>query len=235
MSESLAETQITIRPFRAEDLPQVRKIFCATAYNGHPSINFFEDGAWLAEAMLSYYIRFEPECCLVAEMAGQVVGYLTGAKDISAFQRTWLKKVLPRLVFLFFRQGVCLQSRAWWFLFYGLRSLLRDELDYPPGLTNQFPAHFHVNVRFSVQGHGVGRKLVSSFLDILKATNVRGVHARTSRPDNSHPFFEKLGFTFICTQTLTLWDYLETRPYNLITYVFALSQDHQPSAGFNHA
>lgn len=233
MSNTLfASLNLVVRPYKPEDRTAVQEIFLMTAYNGHPSINFIDDGGWLFDAMVSYYVTFEPDCCYVAELNGQVVGYLTGAKDTQTYQKVWVRKILPRLLWKFFTLGLFLQGRVWGFLVNTLRSWVRGEFDLPTKSFYYYPAHFHINLRPLYQNKGIGSQLVSTFLTQLKSQKVNGVYVRTCRPDPSHPFFEKLNFFLYAKQDFTLWEYLESRPYYLLTYAVLLQE--LPTLAVNH-
>jgi len=228
MAEVSTNLDIQIRSYQPEDEDAVKDIFLRTAYLGGPSINFINDGVWLHEAMVSYYTRFEPKLCFVAVNGPEVVGYIMGAQDTSAYQRTWLKRIFPKLILQFFTRGIFIQGRAWTFLLQVLRSLVRAEFDYPPNFLKLFPAHLHINVKPSHQDHGVGKFLLAVMLEKLRSLGLKGVHARASRRNDSHPFFEKAGFTFICKQEFTLWDYLEPQPVYLLTYGLPIANEGAP-------
>ena len=234
MSDALlASLNLVVRPYKPEDQAAIHEIFLMTAYNGHPSINFIDDGAWLFDVMVSYYVTYEADCCYVAELGGQVVGYLTGAKDTQTYQRVWTRKILPRLLRKFFTRGLFLQGRVWGFLIHSLRSWVRGEFDLPPMSCYYYPAHFHINLHPLYHDKGMGSQLVNTFLAQLKSQSVHGVYARTCRPEPSHPFFEKLKFGLYSKQDFTLWEYLESRPYYLLTYAVLLRE--LPVPGLNHA
>src|SRR5437016_4518420 len=93
-----------IRPYQVSDERQVRRICFDTALYGNPIRDVFDDEAFIAEAWLSYYWRFEPQTFWVATEANRVAGYLTGCVDTSLFQRRYIWRVAPRLLTKFFRR-----------------------------------------------------------------------------------------------------------------------------------
>jgi len=81
----VAATEIIIRRYRP-DLPGDRnamlRIFRDTGLLGGPVARYFPDPDFLADAMLSYYLRFEPEWALVAETKADAIG--VGGEDRTA-------------------------------------------------------------------------------------------------------------------------------------------------------
>jgi GNAT superfamily N-acetyltransferase len=217
------QAPILIRSYRPEDRSTLREIFCQTSFHGRPHTVFFDDGDWLADIMTTYYTEYEPESCFVAETDNRVVGYLTGTEDTARFHKIWAAKVLPIIIVRFFTRAVWRYKSTWLFFFHGIKSILQRESADVPGVLQEYPAHFHINVSSGAQSRGVGRQLALHFIERLKNRSISGVHARTSRSDGRHPFFESLGFQKLYSGKLTIWNYLGGGPYEMITYGLRLS------------
>lgn len=59
-----------------------------------------------------------------------------------------------------------------------------------------YPAHLHINCHESARGLGIGRKLMQSLLEQLKAQGVKGLHIMTGPDSENRAFYTKLGFNF---------------------------------------
>lgn len=57
-----------------------------------------------------------------------------------------------------------------------------------------YPAHLHINVDPSVQGQGLGAKLINHFTNQLKQADSTGVHLVTAASARNVSFYTKLGF-----------------------------------------
>ena len=62
-----------------------------------------------------------------------------------------------------------------------------------------YPAHLHINCHPLAQGQGVGRGLVSKFIQQLKFEKVPGLHIMTGPASDNRKFYQKLGFDFEVT------------------------------------
>ncbi|MGA7326287.1 MAG: GNAT family N-acetyltransferase [Rhodomicrobium sp.] len=57
-----------------------------------------------------------------------------------------------------------------------------------------YPSHFHINVRPSHQGQGIGRQLVSEFKRICKESGSSGIHVVTGASSRAVKWYEREGF-----------------------------------------
>jgi ribosomal protein S18 acetylase RimI-like enzyme len=61
--------------------------------------------------------------------------------------------------------------------------------------TQLYPAHLHIDLLPRAQGHGMGRKIMTVFLERLRELGVEGVHLGVSKRNlNAIAFYEHLGF-----------------------------------------
>ncbi len=66
----------------------------------------------------------------------------------------------------------------------------------------EFPAHLHINLVSSMQGKGIGGKLIAEFEAILKQKNISGFHIITNPNAANVIFYTKQGLRKICTKEI---------------------------------
>jgi GNAT superfamily N-acetyltransferase len=181
-----------IRLFQASDEAAVRKICYETALYGHSMKGFIDDEAFITESVIGYHIRYEPESLFVTEDKDEIVGYLSGCVDTHHFERVYLRRVVPHVLGLFFRNHHWRNRNTW--------DLLRFSLKSAPGwkkmhghLIRNYPANLHSNVKPGHQGQGIGTQLMEAYLAYLKNRGVPGVHLTTGT-DAGKAFFSRFGF-----------------------------------------
>jgi ribosomal protein S18 acetylase RimI-like enzyme len=179
---------VIIRPFKPGDRAAVREICCNTADAGEPCESFFPDREVLADLVTRYYTDIAPQSSWVAVCDGKVVGYLTGSLDSRIpwwrIVPATLVKAMGRGLFWQpqFRRLVSLNWRDW------LRGAGRVALE-------DYPAHFHINLRPEARGQQAGDRLVEKFFEQMRAAGTKGVHVGVSEVNaGGRKFFERLGF-----------------------------------------
>jgi ribosomal protein S18 acetylase RimI-like enzyme len=184
---------VNIRPYGSSDEPQVRRICLDTALYGAPIQQCVADDLLVTEALLGYYLRFEPDALLIADDGNEVVGYLAGARHTLRFERLFASRVLPGLALGFLMRGHWHRARSWRIAaaqaVNGAR-LLRVR----NSVAKLYPATLHVNVDERCRGRGVGTLLLQRFLGLLESEGVPGVHVSTET-DAGAAFFARHGFS----------------------------------------
>jgi GNAT superfamily N-acetyltransferase len=187
---------LIIRPYRQSDRQAVRQIVWDTAFIGEPADKFFSGEEILADFLTCYFTDHEPQSCFVAESSGRVVGYLIGAKNASSMEAFFCHKILPKLLLKVLLRGIFIRKKnlilAWNFL----RSFVVGEFQMPDNILKPYPATMHINLAEGFRGQGAGAKLVSAYLDYLKAAKISGVFLATSS-DKAKDFFRRQGFGLI--------------------------------------
>jgi ribosomal protein S18 acetylase RimI-like enzyme len=117
-----------------------------------------------------------------------VAGYLLSADDTLDFEawaeRTWYPPLRARYARL--DDG----SRD-----AGMIELIHTPERTSPELAAEYPAHLHIDLMPQVRGRGLGRRLISSLIDDLRARGVLGVHLGVDDDNlNGIAFYEHLGF-----------------------------------------
>jgi GNAT superfamily N-acetyltransferase len=185
----------TIRQFELRDQQSVRTIACDTAFIGKPCEAFFQSREILADFLTLYFTQYEPESCFIAEVNGQVVGHILGARDTKIIAKIFIKKILPLLLFKFLFSGALLNNQNLKILFYLFLSFLRGEFK-APSFYKDYPATLHINLKQGFRKAGIGSKLIATYLDYLNKQEVRGVYLATIS-EEAKIFFEKNEFNLI--------------------------------------
>jgi predicted N-acetyltransferase YhbS len=186
------DSAVSIRKYRPEDRPAVRRICCLTAMVGEPSAAFFDDDEVFADALTSYYTDREPESCFVAERGREVVGYLIGSKDARAMGRAFAGALAAPLVAKSFARGTFFRRKNAAFLSRVIMSLAKGEFG-APDFSEYYPATLHINIVDVFRAAGIGSRLVRAYLEYLKSEGVSGVHFATMS-EGAGRFFAGLGF-----------------------------------------
>jgi ribosomal protein S18 acetylase RimI-like enzyme len=208
--------KIIIRKFSREDRKAVRRIACETAFWGSSRYEFFEDDKILADLLTKYYTDYEPDYCFVAAYNNTVVGYLTGAGNVSVMNRIFYFRIIPKLVLKSISRGLFIKKNTSKFLFHCLGSFFRGEFS-APDVSSKYPATLHINIDKDFQSLGIGRNLVGKYLAFLKEEKVSGVHFGTAS-EGAKIFFIKMGFKLLSTRKRTYLRYKTGKEQ--IYYVF---------------
>lgn len=186
--------EITIRPYEQDDRASVRHICFVTGYMGEPVDWLWHDAESFADLFTSYYTDAEPESALVAEVDGDVAGYLLGCVDS---RRAWnpaglfLRNMIMRQTA--FRPGT---ARMVWRSFGDVAlDAARRRLPPAPVHDDRWPAHLHIDLLPRLRGCGVGSRLIRRWLAKLEDIGVPGCHLETIGENHKAiAFFEAMGF-----------------------------------------
>jgi ribosomal protein S18 acetylase RimI-like enzyme len=188
-----------IRPFRAGDEPALADICLKTADAGADATGILDDDDLWAEIFVLPYAARHPELAFVVEAEdGRVVGYIVGAPDSSAFEDWFRAEWWPRHAEQWPEPAPAPEpaaeaeaSRQDGILRYAYG---RRGGSQPYG--DAYPAHLHIDLLPEVQGRGLGRLLIATLADTLRAQGVTGLHLVASA-DNAGAiaFYPRVGFT----------------------------------------
>lgn len=185
----------TIRPYRAGDLPALREICVRTGYQGGDATGHYRDPAVLPAVFAEPYAVLPDGIVLVADTGERVIGYVLGAADSPAYyaamRADWLPTVADR-----FPAPEHDEPRD-------LDETIRGLLHHPermlaPGIADRYPAHLHIDLLPEGQRRGLGRRLMTAYLDALRERGVPGVHLGMD-PANAgvRAFYDRFGFVEI--------------------------------------
>lgn len=182
---------VLIRPYRASDREALDHICVATGLGGGDARGHYTEPELLPVIFARPYAALEPELVFVAEDDGRAIGYVLGTADSAAFFRAFRERWLPQVAGRFpaAPEPGTPDER------------LRDLLHHPermlePAVAGPYPAHLHIDLLPEGQGRGLGRRLMETFLDALRARDVPGVHLGVSAENTrARAFYQRLGFT----------------------------------------
>lgn len=189
---------VEIRPYRPEDRLAIHQISFDTGMMGESIGSQWRDLRSWAEVNTGYYLDEEPESTIVADVDGNVVGYLLGCFDSE--KATDPIGIAAKHAFgrgLLFRPGTA--GILWRHLGEGARDVILGRVK-PSDWSFEdprWPAHLHINVNAGFRGQGLGSLLIEQWLDRLREEEVPGCHIETQTEGphtNAMTFFEQHGF-----------------------------------------
>lgn len=181
-----------IRPYSPLDRVAIRHICCETGFQGDPVDPLFCDRDVFADFFTRYYTDWEPESAFVAEVNGEVVGYLTCCLryQYHTFAEKWIiLSVVPKIIWRWITGQYNEQSKAFlkWCVFQGSRQT--------PTAPKQ-SAHFHFNLLPAYRNAGVGIRLFKTFMKYIEENQAQRVYGQIQTFDDRRPHkvFEHFGF-----------------------------------------
>lgn len=184
-----------VRPYRPSDRETVRRISCDTAVYGEPIDSFFPDRRFVADALVEYYTAFEPVSLFVAESDGAVVGYLTGCAQTRRYERLFMLRILPCLMWRCTLRGHWFRGSFWRLAYVEVQATCRS-FQVGRSVLILYPAHCHMNMETGFRHAGIGTQLLEAFLSRLRAQGVPGIHIITATEPGKE-FFHKSGFSVL--------------------------------------
>jgi ribosomal protein S18 acetylase RimI-like enzyme len=183
-----------IRPYEARDRDAVRRICFQTGYMGDPVRWQWADAESFADLFTSWYTDREPESALVVEVDGEVAGYLLGCRDSRRLATP--PALLARHVLL---RGLLVRPGTAPLMWRGAadvgRSLIIGRVAPTVFDDPRWPAHLHIDLLPKARCAGIGRQLVTRWLDTLREEGIVGCHLETwAENDGAVAFFEAMGF-----------------------------------------
>ena len=194
-----ASDDFEIRPATGADLQAIGYVSHQTGLLGDPIAAYFPDEALWTDAFVRPFL--EAGCCnFVAEREGRVVGYIIGSCDPKTFER-YLRKRLPWLILRRWLGGA---YPRWWRDIGYLWRVWQGHGDAAPW--QRYPAQLHVHLLPEARGHGLGSRLLQTFLDCLKDRGVRGVQlGTTERNLAALRLYQRFGFRVFSSQRSPFW------------------------------
>ena len=206
---------LRIRSFAPDDTEPLRAICCTTVAD-RPFLPWADDPRLACEFFLDPYLALEPASCFVAELHGNIVGYLVGTRDAKSFslrQSVHMQQRLLRLLKMHvgatvtgrFRHFLThyMLAKAYWNL---LAARVHRRADSEYFDLERYPAHCHVQVLPEARGKCVGLALMLKFHEYLKANGVRGHHGAVVEESGRESFsqmLQALKFRFVHEKQFT--------------------------------
>lgn len=181
-------------PGSPEDWRRIRQICCETAQARTP----IESSRWpfFGDYWIEPYQRLCASWSYIGLLSGQIEGYLTGCLDTVSFSRSCFIQVrisqMLKVSAGFYPKNQDTRK----FLRRFFRAEKSPEKQFSrtvrAKIASEFPSHLHVNVRPCAQRTGLGRQLVTHYLEELRKQYSPGVHLHCG--GGPVGFYQKLGF-----------------------------------------
>jgi GNAT superfamily N-acetyltransferase len=190
---AVADEEIRIRSYRADDLDDLYRICLLTADSGQDATSLMRDPQMPGHLYAAPYGIFQPELCFMAEDGEGVGGYVVAALDSREFEQTL--------------------EREWW-------PALRERYPEPPGEADQwtkeqfyahqihhphgvpddlermYPSHLHIDLLPRLQSRGAGRRLIETLAAALRRRGSPGLHLFVGFANQrAAEFYAHVGFT----------------------------------------
>ena len=173
-------------------MSRLYSICLLTANNGQDGSNLFTDPDLPGHLYAAPYAYFEPQLCFILDRDNQPVGYILGVTDSASFYAQCEREWIPMLRKRYPARGNGDDSVE------AKMINLLHQVHTVEDFFGDYPAHLHIDILPAGQGHGMGRKLIETFLQHLRHQSVPGVHLGVSRQNpNAIGFYKKIGFHVI--------------------------------------
>jgi ribosomal protein S18 acetylase RimI-like enzyme len=181
---------VTLRPYRDPDLDALYEICHRTGLAGRDATGVIEDRRLLGDLFAAPYAVLEPDLVTIAELEGEVVGYVVGTADTAGFQdrceAAWYPAKRAERPEGSGGEGIDA-------LFVALLHNTGHHAD--PGLLVDYPAHFHIDLLPVLQGQGVGRRMLDGFCAAVADRGAAGIHFGVNAANEpALGFYRHLGF-----------------------------------------
>lgn len=176
---------LQIRPFAESDTRSLHSICCQTVAE-RPFLPWIDEPRLACDFFLDPYLELERESCFVAELDGQIVGYLVGTREAKRFwlrEKAFLRQRLRQLMQVHLAAAVrnrvhhllthAVLAKIYWKVLSGRlhERSSSNHLD-----IRRFPAECHLQVVPEARGRYVGLALMLKFHEYLKAEGIQGHH-----------------------------------------------------------
>jgi predicted N-acetyltransferase YhbS len=205
-----------IRPYQPRDRETVRAISLATAMMGEPASRFWDGDEALADLLTRYHTDFEPGSSFVAEVDGQVVGYLIGALDTVRVDRISSVKIIWPAFFRAVFSGFLFKKKNWQVIWQCVPFAVSGGFR-TPDFSQEYPATLHINILDGYRSSGMGAALMNAYLEFLSEKGVAGVRMATMS-EKAGRFFAQNGFTFLFQGKRPYFRHLTGRDVPLLIY-----------------
>jgi GNAT superfamily N-acetyltransferase len=197
-----------IRRYAPEDFEAIADICLNTGLRGQLSEMFVDTDLFL-DMWLAPYLHYEPDAALVAEDAGEVVGYLVGSFSpwfIFHSARVILKNMLrmaSRKLLGAYRDHEPSRQFVNWFLYDAIHELP----SHPP-----HASHLHFNVIEEYRNHwfrdGAAGRLLRRYEQLVYARGLRTYYGTvfTTPHRRRHRLYERGGYEIYDSQPISLFN-----------------------------
>lgn len=180
-----------IRRFGTADERALYDICLRTGDSGGDATGRYRDPDLLGHVYVGPYLALAPGFAFVCVEDGAVAGYVLGVPDTRAFERAAARDWWPALRPRYPRELFAPESPDG-----RLVRLIHEPPEADLEVVERYPAHLHVDLLPVLQGRGLGRRLLATLFDALRAAGAPAVHLGVARANgNAIGFYHRLGFT----------------------------------------
>jgi GNAT superfamily N-acetyltransferase len=181
---------LEVRPTTVGDLASLYEVCLRTGDNGEDASHLHHDHTLLGSVYVGPYVVLEEGVGYTPTEDGRPMGYVLGTPDTRRFEaaceRSWWPPLRARHPDP--AAGATGADRE-------LIAAIHHPARAPDDVVEQFPAHLHIDLLPSLQGHGWGRRLMGLMMDDLAAAGAPGIHLEAgSRNHRAIGFYRALGF-----------------------------------------
>lgn len=184
------DIEALVRWARPDDRVALGEICRRTGDAGSDATGTLAHGELYGLLWAEQYLIHAPSFALVAELDGAARGYVLAAPDTATFERLLEAEWWPGLRdrYPLPGDGTDVDRRLITYLHHPPRT--------PSSVTDRYPAHLHIDLLPSLQGRGLGRRMIATIEQRLVDAGCAGVHLGVD-PRNEHAigFYEHLGYT----------------------------------------
>lgn len=186
-----------IRHYQHADYDAVSVICTQTAERGGDATGLYVTDELMPDVFVRPYVAYQPELAFVVEDGQGVAGYIVGVDDTAAFAEWFARDWIPAEIAGRYEHTEPVVSKddlirhlAFW-----PERMLIAELD-------DYPAHLHIDLLPRVQGQGLGRQLIETLSDALRARGITGLHLSMDAANtNARAFYDRIGFAELPSST----------------------------------
>lgn len=200
-----ADKAIHIRSYREEDRADICRLCCDTGFLGHPVDSLFQDRDLFAELFTRPYLDHEPECAIVAESNGQVVGYLLGSvsRHFALLQLASGFHTAAKMALRLAAGRYADHPRSREFIRWLFTAGFREQPKHPRGA-----AHLHWDIDKEYRGCGIARRLWQDYQQRLQAADIRKCYGAFFSHPKRRPelVYARYGFNVFDRRRTTLFE-----------------------------
>jgi len=191
-------SDIIIRKAHKSDIPYFYEICLKTGDAGKNAEDLYFDPYLIGNYYAAPYFFFPEGICFVAEYQCRPQGYIIAAPDTAAFEKWMEEQWLPPLRRQYhqpFPQEL-IRSEKEAELIKTIHNKKFPLEKYYENLYKDYPAHLHIDMLPTLQGKGLGRKLMNTLFMELERQGIKSLHLGVSAENkNAVLFYQKLDFS----------------------------------------
>jgi ribosomal protein S18 acetylase RimI-like enzyme len=195
-----------IRPYTPGDRAACSRICVLTGHSGTDATGELTSDEIWGEIFVLPYLDRHPDYAWVVDVgAGSdlepdaahshsptVVGYIVCTPDTHAFENWFSTQYWPSRARRFEGAAGATEQEVKMLRYAAHIGRRNEEVK---EYTERYPAHLHINLLPSVQGQGLGRRMIETLLDKLKREGIRGVYLGASAENHAAcAFYAHIGF-----------------------------------------